>query len=160
MFSSIELTNFFLTTLILLGQVQNQNLAFICMWRHYCQSTRGSYLPLLIFWYKGISALYLFYDPHSKVVEKIVCVCLLYIQQNVWTNKKADSIKSRAWSSNALLWKNQKGKVTSPRTLTIMRSHAYKCHILVLNSAKKSESSEEKLFTSILLNKIVSKHID
>ena len=36
------------------------------MWRHYCQSTRGRPTPLLIFSYKGISALFLLYDPYIK----------------------------------------------------------------------------------------------
>ena len=39
--------------------------------------------------------------------------------------------------------KNLKGKVTSPRTLTIMTSHTNKCQILVLNLTQKNESCEK-----------------
>ena len=47
-----------------------------------------------------------------------------------------------------------------PCTLTILTSHTNKFQISVFNLAEKNESCEEKLVTSILLDKIVSKQID
>ena len=58
LFSSIEITNFSSQLYFFLANIKSEFWQIYVIWRHHCQSTRGSYLPLLIFSYKGISILY------------------------------------------------------------------------------------------------------
>ena len=64
LFSSIEITNFSSQLYFFLANIKSKLWQLYVLWRHHCQSTRGSYLPLLIFLYKGISALYLLYAKY------------------------------------------------------------------------------------------------
>ena len=56
--SSIEITDFSSQLYFFLADIKSELWQLYVMWRHHCQSTRGSYLPIKIFSYKGISALY------------------------------------------------------------------------------------------------------
>ena len=58
LFSSTEITYFSSQLSFYLANIKSKIWQLYVIWRHHCQSTRGSYLPLLIFSYKGISALY------------------------------------------------------------------------------------------------------
>ena len=58
LFSSTEITDFSSQLSFFLANIKSEIWQLYVIWRHHCQSTRGSYLPLLIFSYKGISALY------------------------------------------------------------------------------------------------------
>ena len=58
LFSSTEITDFSSQLSFYLANIKSKIWQLYVIWRHHCQSTRGSYLPLLIFSYKGISILY------------------------------------------------------------------------------------------------------
>ena len=58
LFSSTEITDFSSQLSFFLANIKSKIWQLYVIWRHHCQSTRGSYLPLLIFSYKGISILY------------------------------------------------------------------------------------------------------
>ena len=58
LFSSTEITYFSSQLSFYLANIKSKIWQLYVIWRHHCQSTRGSYLPLLIFSYKGISILY------------------------------------------------------------------------------------------------------
>ena len=104
-------------TVFLLGQYQILNLVFICMWRHHCQITRGSYLPLLIFPYKGVSPLNLLYVEnyefvffiyphiyyHYKIVNvyKYVLQILIFSMKFYLSNPKNNFISSQCLLDNS-----------------------------------------------------------
>ena len=62
LFSSIEITDFSSQLYLFLANMKSEFGKYML----YCQSTRGSYLPLLIFSYKSISTLYLLYGKYPK----------------------------------------------------------------------------------------------
>ena len=129
------------------------------MWCHHCHSSRkSSHTPCIFFIY----TLYLLYAVKAKNQNIIFALEPLFEislnRQTWWPLLLKDHRVSIDRKCPYI--KKLKGKVTSPHTLTIMTSHTYKCQIFVLHLAKQNESCEEKLFNSILLNKIVSKQID
>ena len=58
LFSSIEISYFSSQLYFFLATIKSEIWHIYVIWCHHFQSTRGSYLPLLILSYKGISALY------------------------------------------------------------------------------------------------------
>ena len=77
LFSSTEITDFSSQLSFFLANIKSEIWQIYVIWRHHCQSTRGSYLPLLIFSYKGISALYLLYGNNQDRKCWIKC-CLIH----------------------------------------------------------------------------------
>ena len=72
LFSSTEITDFSSQLSFYLANIKSKIWQLYVIWRHHCQSTRGSNLPLLIFSYKGISALY-----YSML--RILCFLILVV---------------------------------------------------------------------------------
>ena len=66
LYSSTEIIDFSWQLYFFLVNFKSEIWQIYVIRRHHCQSTRGSYLPLLIFSYKGISILY-----YSMVITKI-----------------------------------------------------------------------------------------
>ena len=107
LFSSIEITDFSSQLYFFLANIKSELWQLYVIWRHHCQSTRGSYLPLLIFSYKGISALYYSMDlpqnfkpflrkmkwrkplPHHVRTNFVLCASYFYTakQNCLWADR-------------------------------------------------------------------------
>ena len=72
LFSSTEITYFSSQLSFYLANIKSKIWQLYVIWRHHCQSTRGSYLPLLIFSYKGISILYYSMDLEQCLTSNLL----------------------------------------------------------------------------------------
>ena len=97
LFSSTEITDFSSQLTFFLANIKSKIRQLYVIWRHHYQSTRGSYLPLLIFSYKGISALYLLYAKIAifkiTIFKKMGFLAKKCPKDNFFTKSKCKSLQ-------------------------------------------------------------------
>ena len=111
LYSSTEITYFSWQLYFFLVNFKSEIWQIYVIRRHHCQSTRRSYLPLLIFSYKGISILYysmvlfkLFSDSKLFDPLKKSGICLIYqVDHLIDLIQIIDLILISAFNSNHFL---------------------------------------------------------